>query len=271
MDNKQWAIGNKQWAKCKVRNNSPMPFSPLPIAHCLYPTCLPKIIRGVAGGHRKPVYLSIILTMDYYFLYKLPVMKKIIFYLLGVFLLQDGLAQSWAKEYDHVDDCVCGLSLVGKGDKHGFVNKEGKLIVPLIYDEALTFSEGMAAVKANGKWGFIDSTGKEIVSLKYTDAMSFHDGFAVVSDGNKYGYIDKSGKIIIALQYDNARSFSEGLAPVMNSKMRWGYIDISNKIVIPYRFVMGDMFDEGLARVMDTGGTMYYIDKSGKKVKDTDE
>ena len=48
---------------------------------------------------------------------------------------------------------VCPL--VTKGEKHGFADKDGKLVVPLIYDEAMTFSEGMAAVKQNGKWGFL--------------------------------------------------------------------------------------------------------------------
>ena len=81
--------------------------------------------------------------------------------LLGAFFFSmAGYGQVWAKEYDHVDDCVCGLSQVAKGDKYGFVNKDGKLIIPLIYDEALTFSEGFVAVKQNGKWGYLDSTGK---------------------------------------------------------------------------------------------------------------
>ena len=118
-------------------------------------------------------------------------------FLLGAILISmAGYGQAWTKEYDHVDDCVCGLSLVGKGDKHGFADKDGKLIVPLIYDEAMTFSEGMAAVKQDGKWGFLDSTGKLVVPLKYTDAMSFHNNLAIVSNGSSYGFIDKTGKEI---------------------------------------------------------------------------
>ena len=68
--------------------------------------------------------------------------------------------------------------------------------MPLIYDEAMTFSEGMAAVKQDGKWGFLDSTGKLVVPLKYTDAMSFHNNLAIVSNGSSYGFIDKTGKEI---------------------------------------------------------------------------
>ena len=100
--------------------------------------------------------------------------------LLGAIVISmTGYAQAWTKQYDHVDDCVCGLSLVGKSDKHGFVDKNGKLVVPLIYDEAMTFSEGMAAVKQDGKWGYLDSTGKIVIPLKYADAMSFYENLTL--------------------------------------------------------------------------------------------
>ncbi len=72
-------------------------------------------------------------------------------------------SQEWTKKYDHVDQCICGLSVVGKGDKHGYADKDGKLVVPLIYDEAMAFSDGFAAVKQNGKWGFLDSLGKLVI------------------------------------------------------------------------------------------------------------
>ena len=46
-------------------------------------------------------------------------------FLVGSFLISlVGYEQSWAKIYDRVDKYFCGLSIVGKGDKHGFVNKE---------------------------------------------------------------------------------------------------------------------------------------------------
>jgi hypothetical protein len=198
---------------------------------------------------------------------KLLVMKKWILFLFSSWIVNAGFAQAWTKKYDHVDECICGLSLVGKDKKHGFVDKNGKLVVPLIYDEALTFSEGMAAVMQNFKWGYIDSTGKTIVELQYNEAMSFHDGLAVVAKEGKYGFIDKKGEIVIPIEFNSARGFSEGLAAVMNQKGKWGYIDASGKMIIPFKFGFADVFTEGIARVMETG-TMYYIDKNGVKVKE---
>lgn len=42
--------------------------------------------------------------------------------------------------------------------KRGFVDKTGKMI-PCIYDEAESFSNGLAKVKQNGKWGYINTKG----------------------------------------------------------------------------------------------------------------
>ena len=102
-------------------------------------------------------------------------MKNILFFI-GVFIWSIAPGQSWTKQYDHVNEPCCGLAKVGKDHKYGFVNAKGKVVIPLIYDEVLNFSEGIAAVSKAAKWGFVDSTGKEITPLQYSDALSFTEG-----------------------------------------------------------------------------------------------
>ena len=79
-------------------------------------------------------------------------MKNLLF-LIPVFICSLAAGQSWTKQYDHVNEPCCGLSKVRKDNKYGFVNSRGKVIIPLIYDEVLSFSEGNAAVSIAGKWG----------------------------------------------------------------------------------------------------------------------
>ena len=71
-------------------------------------------------------------------------MKKI--FVLPALLIMSisGTAQKWAKEYVHVNDIACGLSLVEKDGKHGYVDKDGKVIIALIYDEGMNFADGRA-------------------------------------------------------------------------------------------------------------------------------
>ena len=85
-------------------------------------------------------------------------MKKLMFVLLLPFFMPV-FAQKWAKEYDFVNDLSNGVSLVKKSGKYGFVNKDGKVVVPLVYDESSTMSEGYAPVRKGDVWGYVDSLG----------------------------------------------------------------------------------------------------------------
>ena len=57
--------------------------------------------------------------------------------------------------------------LLEKGQT-GYIDKKGKVVIPLKYEDAHNFKEDMAAVKSNGKWGFIDITGIELVAWNNT-------------------------------------------------------------------------------------------------------
>ena len=52
--------------------------------------------------------------------------------------------------------------------------------MPVIYEAALDFSEGFAAVKVHGKWGFIDLAGDVVIPAVYLEAKSFVHGLARV-------------------------------------------------------------------------------------------
>ncbi len=172
-------------------------------------------------------------------------------------------SQDWEKNYDYVDNCICGLSKVQKNGKIGYVNKDGVEIIKLQYEEGLTFHEGYTAVKQGSRWLFIDSTGKAVTSAVYEDAAGFRNGLAAVSKNNLYGYINIAGEVVIPFEFSNARNFSEGLAPVSNSKGYWGYIDKKGNWVIKPLYDFTDVFENGEARVMKEE-KVFYINKENK-------
>ena len=56
----------------------------------------------------------------------------------------------------------------------------------LKYDEVRAFPEdGLARVKLDNKWGFINKTGEEVIPLQYDDADYFKDGVAKVKLGDE--------------------------------------------------------------------------------------
>jgi hypothetical protein len=58
------------------------------------------------------------------------------------------------------------LAHVTMNRKHGFIDARGNKVIPLVYEEADRFSEGLACVmRADGTLSFIDVTGKDIVKI----------------------------------------------------------------------------------------------------------
>jgi len=173
-------------------------------------------------------------------------------------------------------------------ERYGFIDKTGREIIPLIYDDVKIPIDGLIRVRLDKKEGLIDKTGKEIIPRIYDDMKSFSEGLLPAKLNDKWGYIDKTGKTIIAFNYDNADSFHNGLARVWRNK-KCGYIDITGEEVISIKYddagsswksktfgrendyefaeeITGDgMFVEELARVK-TNSKWGFIDKIGREI-----
>lgn len=162
----------------------------------------------------------------------------------------------------------------------GYVNQQGKLIIPFEYDgivageggEEITFndfSEGLVAVTKNEKFGFINTKGKVVIPLQYDWVNNFYEGLAVVSKNGQYGAIDKTGKIVIPIEYDWLGDFNEGFAAAglasENEASKYGLIDKNNKEVIPFIYDGMGSFSEGLVAVQKDG-KWGYVNKENKPV-----
>jgi hypothetical protein len=127
------------------------------------------------------------------------------------------------------------LSVSNAENRAGYLNREWKVVIPLKYSTVRDFKDGVSvvAITKNKKWkfGVIDKNEKIIIPFIYDEAgMQFSEGLLAVQKGKKYGFIDKKGQIIIPFQYDFAIDFSHGLAKVMKGK-DYFYIDKQGKIV----------------------------------------
>ncbi len=189
-------------------------------------------------------------------------MKKILLLFL-LFPVLNSYSQKWEKNYESVDNCICGLSKVKKNGKTGYVNKAGEEVIKPQYDEGLTFNEGYTAVRMDTKWMYFDSTGRQLTEAIYEDAYGFKDGLATVAKNGLYGFINTSGGVAIPFQFSNARGFTEGLAPAANVKGYWGFIDAHGEWVIKPAYDFTANFENGEARVIKDSKVMY-IDRQNK-------
>jgi len=188
------------------------------------------------------------------------------------------------------------LEIQKEGDKVGFVDEHGQFKIKPTFDDALAFSEGMAAVKIAEKWGFVDTEGKLAIGANFENAYYFTEGVSIaelqplgnvlidksgkvlasdfesmqstsegrvpVERNDKKGYLDLQGNVIIPFAYDGAQSFAEGLAAVEKDD-KWGYIDRAGQLVIPFAYDDAGQFGNGLAAVK-AGKRTGFINRSGQ-------
>ena len=157
------------------------------------------------------------------------------------------------------------------GDKvWGFVDRNGRHVIPLKYDGVSDFSECLATVWTNGKAGVINTRGWIIVKPQFDSIRLFSEGLAVIQVGDfgspstQYGYIDKTGRVVVEPQFTSADSFHEGLAVVQDQASgKKGYLDTTGQFAIAPQFDEAARFRGGLARV-EIGAQLGYINHSGE-------
>jgi hypothetical protein len=173
-----------------------------------------------------------------------------------------------------------GLAIYSPTGIEGFIDRQGRCVIPPQYVQALPFSEGLAAVekialsattsRPAGDWGFIDRTGNLIIPFMFEHVGVFSEGLAPAGcPESPMGYIDRTGKFVLPPKYEWADMFREGLAPVGNQvrvdnhKVTLaGYITKTSQLAIGYRFAGARPFAEGLAAV-EVQGKWGYINKQG--------
>lgn len=179
--------------------------------------------------------------------------------------------------YDWVTNFQNGLAQVGnRADEdleastgklpnprlYGYIDKTGKLVVPIQFESAWPLSkDGLALVKSKGKFGYINATGQWIIPPQFDWADEFKEGRAAVGQdtetGRQFGFIDVKGDKIIQPHYSWVAGFSEGLAPAAQVELtalgdpiqKYGFINKTGTWAIPPKFRWVKPFSGGLAQV----------------------
>ncbi len=174
------------------------------------------------------------------------------------------------------------------GEKWGYIDRAGKMVIKPQFDEAKHFYEGLAAVKVGKKWGFVDHMGKFIAKPRWDKVGRFSDGMARVGIKRDYdpktnvmhcrwGYIDRTGKVIVKPKYDYVSDFSDNIAFVeIDPRFPWEmgksyFIDRSGRKLFKGKARAEGPFSEGLALARlpldkekeDEYKGFGYIDKTG--------
>lgn len=156
-----------------------------------------------------------------------------------------------------------GLALVESKGKQSFVNKQGKVLLPFIYNEVKYYSKGLFLVK-DQLWGLCDTLGTIVLPVDCQEIQELDNGTAIFKEKTRYGFIDSLGNVFIKPQYMKVQAFSENLATVQKQSM-WSYINKNGVQAFDGKFKSAGKFKKGLA-IVQSGKGYGVIDSTGKVI-----
>lgn len=124
--------------------------------------------------------------------------------------------------------CCTDSLFVRQDGQYWLVDKTGKKQNQNAYDAAEAFEEdSWAAVQKNGKWIYVNSMGEEKQLGDFDEAQSFSNGLAAVKKNGLWGYIDEEGNLAIDCIFYDARPFnSAGVAFVKPQETKWNALSL---------------------------------------------
>lgn len=159
-----------------------------------------------------------------------------------------------------------------KGERCGYLNRQGQIIRDISQGYCAPFSGGLAAVVENGKLGYIDTTGKWAIEpifdydtprrtsgtegwvndtlqiARDLDSRSWHEGRAFVSYQGQKGFVNLQGVFTPIPGLLESYGYNQGFAPVRDS-LGWSLIDTSGQTRTTEPFEAMGLPSQGLISV----------------------
>jgi hypothetical protein len=180
--------------------------------------------------------------------------------------------------FERIDIFFCGRAIVKKNGKYGVIDEKGKELFYTDYGNIDRYANNYALVYTdhkNGevKVGIIDKEGKVVVPVIYQwleHTFNFREGMAAMARNRKYGFVDTTGKVIVDFKYDKVEPFKDGIAKVWVGWQFTGYIDHKGKEIIPPDFLAMDQanlrryYDKFIIGIKDS--IQHVFNYSGKEI-----
>ena len=178
---------------------------------------------------------------------------------------------------DSIDNIGEGTVGVKVGDKYGYANTAGELVIEAKYDRISSFYEGFAEVGIDNLSGIIDKTGREIIPLRYYYIMRSQDGYFIPVDHQEstMAVFNRKGEQVLPAEYSmiseyeeessmEFRLFIKGITIALKNEY-WGVIDEQGKEILPFEYERLSLLDNGWL-IAAKDGKEGVIDRQGKVI-----
>lgn len=122
--------------------------------------------------------------------------------------------------YDEVGTFKLGRTLARIDHRYGIIDTLGNIILPIEYSyntskgNKYVYFDSLALIERDGLLGYVDLHGNIVIPLRFNEAYHFSQGLAPVLFNGGWGYINTHGDIHIPFIFDIASPFHWGRAEV---------------------------------------------------------
>lgn len=161
--------------------------------------------------------------------------------------------------------------VVYKGGFH-VIDEMGRILTPKPYNFISMYQEGRAMCSnqdsdGNFRYGYLNKQGKEVIPLQYETASDFHDGLAVVKMNSYFLLIDRDGHTIHSYNYSFVGNYGDKLLAFRKDEQTpFGYVNTWGDVIIQPQFSGAQAFENGRAVInasQDYGNKYGLIDRHG--------
>lgn len=171
-------------------------------------------------------------------------------------------------KYPHAEQFSEDRAVVATLEARGYVDLDGNEIVPPRYKHAIAFADGLALVAEHsrdekGGFGFIDKQGKVAIPLALECAGTFYKGYAVASKGGLWGFLDPSGQFLFEPRFPQCGYLVDDRALAMLDG-KWGVVDGKGNVIIPFEQARLRLYGEWFVAESQEGVTCF--SQNGEKL-----
>jgi len=106
------------------------------------------------------------------------------------------------------------------GIKKEKMKREISIIILILFFQ-IGYSQNLIPFRDGDKWGYANSKGEIVIKPKYQEAGEFRNKITWVKKNDKYGYINKKGRKKTCFKFDNANYFGFGTATVQKGDKKY--------------------------------------------------
>lgn len=168
-----------------------------------------------------------------------------------------------------------GLAAFAKGEKNskwGFIDKNGQVAIPFMYDYADSFHGNLAVVMldsivpGNEKCAVINKKNEQVIPFTRHYIQIDSDSLLIFStlkfDKPQYGLYNSKGEELLPCEYDEIKRISPHLFKI-SQQNNCGVADTKGAILHPVKYNLADNFSEGLMAIWDND-QLGFMNESGE-------